>query len=126
MLVRDRMSTHVVTVRSDADYMVGIKLMQDNALHHLPVLDPDGQLVGILAERDLLIAATHYLQSPVEIADIMHREVVTAAPDLPINEAANLMAHHKIGGLPVIEHGAKLVGIITETDILRTFVETPH
>jgi acetoin utilization protein AcuB len=126
MLVRDRMSICVVTVRSDANYMAGIKLMQDNAMHHLPVVDSGGRLVGILAERDLLIAATQYLQAPVEVSEIMHRGVVTADPDMPINEAARLMAHHKIGGLPVLEDGRKLVGIITETDILRTFIETPH
>jgi acetoin utilization protein AcuB len=123
MLVRDRMSAHVVTVRSDSDYLTGIRLMQDHGLHHLPVLDTAGTLVGILAERDLLLAATRYLQAPVEVAEIMHRSVVTAAPDMPINEAARLMAQHKIGGLPVVEGGKGLVGIITETDILRTFAE---
>ena len=83
-----------------------------------------GTLVGILAERDLLLAATRYLQAPVEVAEIMHRTVVTATPEMPINEAARLMAEHSIGGLPVLENGKDVVGIITETDILRTFAES--
>jgi acetoin utilization protein AcuB len=100
--------------------------MQDNALHHLPVLDTGGTLVGILAERDLLLAATRFLQSAIEVGEVMHRNVVTAAPDMPITDAATLMVRHKIGGLPVVDGDRELVGIITETDILKAFVDVAH
>lgn len=126
MQVCDRMSTRLVTVRSDADYKKAIRLMQDNALHHLPVLDTGGTLVGILAERDLLLAATRFLQSAIEVGEVMHCNVVTAAPDMPITDAASLMVRHKIGGLPVVDGNRELVGIITETDILKAFVDVAH
>ena len=88
-----------------------------------PVLDADGKLVGMAAERDLLIAATRFLQSNVDVGDVMHRGIVTATPGMRLAEAAKLMARERIGGLPVINHAGALVGIITEADILRAFAE---
>lgn len=123
MLVRDRMSSHPVTIRADADYKKALILMQDHAMHHVPVLDAGDKLVGVLAERDVLLALAHYLQSAIEVAEVMHRNVVTAAPDMPITEAAMLMVNNKIGGLPVIDGDQRVVGIITETDIFTAFVE---
>ena len=124
MLVRNHMSTPAQTVRSDADYKAALKVMQESALHHLPVVDADGNLVGMAAERDLLLAAMHYLQSEVEIGDIMHRGVVTVPPEMPVTEAATLMLDKRIGGLPVVDKGEGLIGIITETDIFRALVKS--
>jgi acetoin utilization protein AcuB len=124
MLVRDRMSTHPVTILSDADYKEALRLMQDHALHNVPVLDAGRKLVGIVAERDLLLAASHHLQSAIEIAEVMHRSVKTATPDMPIAEAATLMVDNRIGGLPVVDESGHVLGVITETDIFRAFVET--
>ena len=123
MLVSDRMSKHPVTIRADADYKLALNLMQDHAMHHVPVLDAGDKLVGVLAERDLLLAAMHYLQSVIEVSEIMHRNVVTASPDMPISEAAMLMVNNKIGGLPVLNGNQRVIGIITETDIFKAFVE---
>lgn len=120
MLVRDCMSIHPVVVHAQDDYKRAFGLMQRHALRHLPVLDANEKLVGILAERDLLLAATRYLQSDIEVGEVMHREVVTARPDMPVAEAAALMVRHHIGGLPVIGDGTAVVGIITETDIFRS------
>ena len=122
MLVRDRMSTHPVTVRSDADYKAALMLMQEHALHHVPVLDSARRLIGIVAERDLLLAASQHLQSAIEIGEVMHRDVVTATRDMPVAEAAALMVSHRIGGLPVVDARQNVVGVITETDVLRAFV----
>ncbi|MFO1303458.1 MAG: CBS domain-containing protein [Burkholderiales bacterium] len=122
MLVRDCMSARPVTVREDADYKVALRLMQDHALHHVPVLDQRENLVGIVAERDLLLAATHHMQAAVDVAEVMHRDVVTTTGDAPIGEAAALMVDHRIGGLPVLDAGRRLVGVITEADIFRAFV----
>jgi len=118
------MSKPAVTIASDADYKTALKLMQENALHHLPVVDANGNLVGIAAERDLLLAATHYLQSAVEIGDIMHRGVVTVSPEMPVTDAASLMIDRRIGGLPVVDKAEGLIGIITETDIFRALVKS--
>lgn len=123
MLVRDRMSTPAVTIRSGADYKTALSAMESNSLHHLPVLDPDGHLVGMAAERDLMVAAMHYLQSDVEVGDVMHRGVVTATPGMSLASAAKLMASKRIGGLPVVDDTGALVGIITENDLLRAFAE---
>ena len=122
MLVRNRMSRPAVTVRQDADFQKALALMQEKKLRRLPVVDDDGQLVGIVVERDLLVAAMRYLQSRVEVGDVMSRNVVTVGPDADLNEVARTMLERKIGGLPVVEHG-RLVGIITESDIFKRFVE---
>ena len=123
-MIRNHMSTPAVTVRSDADYKAALKVMQENALHHLPVVDADGKLVGMAAERDLLLAATHYLQSAVEVGDIMHRGVVTVTSEMSVAEAATLMVEKRIGGLPVLDGGKQLIGIITETDMFRALVKS--
>jgi CBS domain-containing protein len=122
MLVRNRMSQPAVTIRQDADFQKALALMQDKKLRRLPVVDDDGQLVGIVVERDLLVAAMRYLHSRVEVGDVMTRNVVAVAPDTDLNDVARTMLERKIGGLPVVEHG-RLVGIITESDIFRRFVE---
>ena len=122
MLVRNRMSRPAVTIRQDADFQKALALMQEKKLRRLPVVDDDGRLVGIVVERDLLVAAMRYLQSRVEIGDVMTRNVVTVGPDTDLNEVARTMLERKIGGLPVVEQG-RLVGIITESDIFKRFVE---
>jgi CBS domain-containing protein len=115
------MSAHPVTVRDDADYKVALRLMQDHALHHIPVLDDRENLVGIVAERDLLVAATHHMQAAVDVGDVMRRGVVTTTADTPVDEAAALRVDHRIGGLPVLDARSRVVGVITETDIFRAF-----
>jgi acetoin utilization protein AcuB len=122
MLVRNRMSRPAVTIRQDADFQKALALMQEKKLRRLPVVNDDGQLVGIVVERDLLVAAMRYLQSRVEIGDVMTRNVITVGPDTDLNEVARTMLERRIGGLPVVEHG-RLVGIITESDIFKRFVE---
>jgi acetoin utilization protein AcuB len=123
MIVGDRMSAHPVTISQNADYKEALALMQRHALHHVPVLDEARKLVGIVAERDLLLAAQHHLQAAVEVREVMHHGAVTATRDMPIAEAATLMVRHRIGGLPVVDAGDEVVGVITETDIFRAFVE---
>jgi len=125
MLVREHMSSPAVTIRTDADYKSALKLMQEKSMHHLPVVNPGGELVGIAAERDLLLAAATFLQAGVEVGDVMHRGAVVATPDMPVVDAAKLMMGNKIGGLPVMD-GHKLVGIITETDVFKALAASVH
>ncbi len=122
MIVSERMSSPVVTVPTDTDFQTALALMQRRKLRRLPIVDAKGALVGIVAERDLLLAATRFLQSRVEVSDIMKKRLVTVAPGALLKDAARLMLENKVGGLPVVENGA-LVGIITESDIFRRFTE---
>jgi CBS domain-containing protein len=122
MLVRHYMSAKPETLRPGADFKTALTLMQEHGHHHLPVVDDTGALVGIVAERDLMVAATHYMGSSVEISEVMHRGAITTTPDTPLTEAAMVMVNNKIGGLPVVK-GGKVVGIITETDVFRAFVK---
>ena len=118
MMVRDHMSSPAMTVRTDDDYKSALKMMQEKSMHHLPVVDASGTLVGIAAERDLLLAAANYLQAGVEVGQIMHRGAITATADMSIVDVADLMVGNKIGGLPVMDAG-RLVGVITETDVFK-------
>lgn len=122
MLVRSRMSHPAVTIRQDADFQQALQLMQQRRLRRLPVVDTKERLVGIVVERDLLMAATRFIGSHVELDDFMTRDVVIAAPDMTLTQVAKTMLDRRIGGLPVMEEG-RLVGIITESDIFKRFVE---
>jgi len=122
MLVRERMSAPVVTVSRETDYQQALQLMQERRLRRLPVVDRERRLVGIVAERDLLLAATRYPRAGVDVGEFMATDIVSATPGMDIGAAARLMLEHRVGGLPVLEGGA-LVGIITESDIFRRFVE---
>ena len=132
MLVEKRMKHDPVTVSPEDSFRHAMTLIRQKGIRHLPVVEA-GQLVGIITDRDirqtspspatsLEIHELHYLLERVKIREIMTRKVYTVAPETPIEEAARLMLEHKIGGLPVLQAG-RLVGIITETDILRAFVE---
>jgi CBS domain-containing protein len=116
------MTTPPVTLQADSDYKSALRLMQDCMIHHLPVVDPAQRLAGIVAERDLLLAAFHYLGSSIEIGDLMQRDVISVRPETPLTDAALLMIKHTIGGLPVVNKSGRVVGVITETDIFRAFV----
>jgi acetoin utilization protein AcuB len=122
MNVRKHMSTPPITIAEDTDFKSALGLMQKHRIRRLPVVDTGGALTGIVAERDLLVAADRYLSSPVDVARIMTREVVTVDETTPVVDAAMLMMERKIGGLPVVDPSRKLLGIITETDLLKALV----
>ncbi len=119
MTVRKHMSAPPITISDDTDFKKALGLMQKHQIRRLPVVDAGGLLTGIVAERDLLVAADRYLSSPVDVARIMTRQVVTVGDTTPIVDAAMLMIERKIGGLPVVDSSRKLLGIITETDLLK-------
>jgi CBS domain-containing protein len=122
MLVRTRMSHPAVTIRQDAELQQALQLMQRKRLRRLPVVDAEGRLAGIVVERDLLLAATRFTGVHIELAEIMTHDVVTATPDMTLTQVARTMLELRIGGLPVVENG-EIVGMITESDIFRRFVE---
>jgi CBS domain-containing protein len=86
-------------------------------LRRLPVVDGAGRLIGIITDRDLREHAGHL--GDTRVTGAMVEQVVTVAPDDAVDRVADLLLHHRIGGFPVVEPGGRLVGMITETDILR-------
>ncbi len=132
MLVGERMAHPVITVSPDLPILEALDLMRREHIRRTPVVH-EGKLVGIVAEKDILHAAPssatslsvwelHYLMSKVTVKDVMTKDVLTVDESTPIEEAARLMADSKVGGLPVLRAG-KMVGIITETDIFKIFLE---
>jgi acetoin utilization protein AcuB len=133
MLAKERMSHPVITVYPDLPIQEALKLMQEERVRRFPVVDKRGRLIGIVSERDLLHAAPsdatslsvwelNYLLSKITVGKVMTRDVITITEDTPLEEAARIMADHKIGGLPVVRDG-EVVGIITETDLFKIFLE---
>jgi acetoin utilization protein AcuB len=133
MLVRERMSTSPVIIHADVPITEALRVMRQNQVRRLPVLGEEDELVGIVSEKDLLYASPspatslsiyemHYLLSRLRVTELMTTDLITVTPDTPLEEAARIMADNKIGGLPVVKDG-KLVGIITETDIFKVFLE---
>jgi len=119
MLVRNRMTKDPVTVTGD-DLMIQARLkMQKGGFRRVPVVK-DGQLVGIITDRDLREHAGYLDQTAVKAA--MSEKPVTVTPATTVETAARLMLKRKIGGLPVVEEG-RLVGIITSSDILQAFLD---
>ena len=133
MLVGERMSTPVITVSPEASMPEAFDRMHKEHIHRLPVLNKAGELVGIVAEADLLKAAPSegtslsihemkYLLGRITVAQLMTKPVITITEDTPLEDAARIMADHDIGGLPVMR-GTTVVGIITETTLFRIFLE---
>lgn len=132
MLVKDRMTLNPITVQPETTHKQASELMKENAIHHLPVVDKQGRLAGIVVEQDLLAAqpspATslsiyeiHSLLSKLQIKQIMSHPVYTTTPDCPLEEAARLMLDQGIGCLPVMDNDV-MIGIITDTDIFESLV----
>lgn len=126
--VGDRMTRTVRTLGRNDELTLADSLMRDERIRHLPVLDEDGKLCGIVSQRDLfrgaLARALGYgelaqrkLLATLVVKEVMTTDVVTIAPDAPLAVAARLMLERKIGCLPVIE-AERLVGILTESDFV--------
>lgn len=131
MLVADIMQVKVATVTPKTTLPEAVRLTQQRGVRHLPVMEHE-RLVGIVSDRDLKRAMAspatsltvhelNYLLDRVTVGEIMTRAVITAAPTFPVEEAARIMVKEKVSALPVTEAG-RLVGIVTETDVLELFV----
>jgi acetoin utilization protein AcuB len=132
MFVGERMSRPVISVTPEMPINDVLAMFRNEHIRRAPVIK-DGKLVGIVSERDLLNASPssvttlsvwelNYLISKVTVKNVMAKKVVTVDQDTPIEEAARIMADKKIGGVPVMS-GGNVVGIITETDLFKIFLE---
>jgi acetoin utilization protein AcuB len=133
MLVSRAMSRNVISTTPDTPVAEAQSVMRREKIHHLPVVETSGKLVGIVTEKDLIYASPspatslsmyeiNYLLAKLRVAKVMTREVITVESDVPLEQAARVMADHDIGCLPVVADG-KPVGIVTESDIFRVFVD---
>ncbi|MEW6352094.1 MAG: CBS and ACT domain-containing protein [Thermodesulfobacteriota bacterium] len=132
MLVKDWMSTNVITVNVNDNMQQAISLMTDHKISMLPVLD-EGKLVGIVTDRDLKRAAPSYVtllevkqilyhMSRVEIKAIMNIDPITVPQHYTIEETAELLLSHRISGCPVVDNDAKIVGVITKNDLFKAVI----
>jgi acetoin utilization protein AcuB len=133
MLVGERMTKRPIITHPDTPIDEALKVMRESNVRRLPVVDKKGKLVGIVTEKDLLyvspspatslsIHELHYLISKIKVQDVMAKDVITVTEYTPLEEAARIMADNKIGSLPVMRDD-RLVGIITETDLFKIFLE---
>ncbi len=133
MLVGDRMKKPVISVPPEMPVQDALAQMRSDKVSRYPVLNKKGKLIGFVTEGDLLNASPseattlsvweiNYLLSKITVERVMARNVITISEDATLEEAARLMADNRIGGLPVMK-GDQVVGIITETDLFRLFLE---
>jgi acetoin utilization protein AcuB len=123
MRVESYMSHAPITIRDDTDYWKAYDIMREKDLHHIPVVNESNAVVGILTRRDLKIAAMHFKEAQVEVSAVMHSPVVTTSPGELLSEAARQMIDNRIGGLPVLDSNGQMLGMLTETDLLRALID---
>jgi acetoin utilization protein AcuB len=127
------MTPKPTTVTTDTSLKEALELLRASPFRHLPVVDEEGKLAGIVTERSLKLSSptstttlsvfeVDYILSHSEVGQVMSSPVISVGPGLPLEEAAQVMIDHRIGCLPVVEDD-KLVGIISDTDIFRVFAE---
>ncbi len=122
MKIRALMIPEPITVGIHASISDAIELMKVNSIRHLPVVSAGNHLEGFLTLADLKQGLIPSMVSDLSLQDLMIKNPITVDPDEEIEYAAQLIYKHKIGGLPVTKRN-KLVGIITATDLLRTFID---
>ncbi len=126
------MTDAVVTLREEDNLLRLLEGMETLQIRHLPVVD-EGMLVGMVSQRDVL----RLLRSDLDpasstraeteagrkfVAEVMTREIISVSRDTPIEEAARLIVQHRFGCLPVVDDEGRLLGIVTDIDLLRHFV----
>jgi len=132
MKVKDLMRTNVVSLRVGDTLGVAEDIMSMGRIRHLPVVDEENCLVGILSQRDLFRASVssvlgfdrskeHEWMGRIRVRDIMTKQVVTVDPEAGVSEAVDKFVSEKFGCLPVTDKQGKLIGLLTETDCLRCF-----
>ena len=133
MLVKDYMTTEVITAAEDTKVLEALDLMKENDFHRLPIVK-NGRMIGLITEEiisdnspstatSLSIHELNYLLTKTTAGDIMRSKVPTIGPEDLLEEAASRMRDLKVGVLPVVQNENQLVGIITDKDIFRAFID---
>lgn len=131
--VKDWMTQQPLTVGPDTSAVEAYERMRDRKIHRLPVVDADGNLVGIVTRSDIEGAVSvsqpagswseaRFALAGTTVNEIMTSNPITVTPANSMREATGLLLAHHLSGLPVVE-GGKLVGIISETDVFRLVIE---
>jgi CBS domain-containing protein len=136
MLVRDVMTTRVVTVRADARVKQAIQLLDDHQITAMPVVDDEGRLVGVVSEADVLRDAlmpdrrAHEIPSHTEgrtklliVADVMTRLPMSVTADADLAAAASVLVDTAIKSLPVIDEEGRVVGVVSRRDVISVLAK---
>ena len=134
MPVKNWMTTDVVSVGPDTSLLKVGKLMKDHHIRRIPVVDEQGQVIGIISDRDVRDASPskattldmyemHYLLAELKAKNIMTAKPITVKPTDTVEQAALIMLDNKVGGLPVVDDAGKLVGIISDHDVFKAMVD---
>ena len=132
MTVSKNMTINPVTTTPDMGVFEAFELMKNEGVQRLPVLDNDGNLVGIISEKNITSAAADrevsivefaLLLSKIKVGDVMTKEVITVSVDDPVELAARKMSDNDISILPVVDNNGKLVGIVSRSDLFRLLLE---
>jgi len=116
---KDLMNPAVRTVYANQDIEDVEFCMKMASFHHLPVLDDDQKLVGVVSERDIAYALADKTKARTPISSIMQSDVITVPPTMPADEIISLMIEKRIGCVPVLDTAGTIAGILTETDFLH-------
>ena len=132
MTVSKNMTINPVTTTPDIGVFEAFELMKSEGVQRLPVLDGDGNLVGIISEKNITSAAADkevsivefaLLLSKIKVGDVMTKEVITVSVDDPVEMAARKMSDNDISILPVVDNNGKLVGVVSRSDLFRLLLE---
>jgi acetoin utilization protein AcuB len=126
------MTCKVITVDQEATILDAQELLATNNIRHLPIVDPDDRLIGIITDRDIRSALPYKSLmedssekekfSGVKVKDIMTKDPISISPTYTIQDALLLIQNSKVGALPVVDDASKLKGIISVRDLLRAFI----
>jgi acetoin utilization protein AcuB len=122
MKIKDLMIPDPITIAKSATIKEAIAVMKTNSIRHLPVITRGESFAGMVTLADLKQGLIPSMVAGITLTDLMIKDTITVSPDSDIEIAAKLIYEHKISGMPVLKNDA-LVGIITETDILRAFID---
>lgn len=121
-LVEDLMTRELITLGPDDNLAQADTFMNRGRIRHLPVVDPTGRLVGLVTHRDLLkVFADRTREGAMEVraGEVMTTDVATVTPQTRLTDALNLMIENKYGCLPALDPDGKLVGLITQFDLIK-------
>lgn len=133
MFVSRSMTRKVITIQKDADILEAKALMEQHQIRHLPVVEPDGLLIGMVTDRDIRsalpstfhtkdeAATIKTVEPSIKVQEIMSRELITLSPMDTIEDALLLVQKTPVGALPVVDENGKLNGLLSVRDLLRAF-----